>query len=155
MNQLKMMSATLGILSAILAPSLRASETDKMTYITTNQPLQIQGKLLAPGRYVLKLVNPDFDHRTVAIYDEDGSRFEGIVTGLPAYRLDLSTSQLTISNPQAGEPAMLRFWFYPGDNVGLEFVTPKGAALNAQKREHKGKPQHVSQPADDADSTHD
>ena len=145
MNRLKMMSATLGILSAILAPSLRADERDKMTYITSDQPLQIQGTLLAPGRYMFKLVSPDFDHRTVQIFNADGTRLEATILGNPAYRLEpTGDTQLTVSDPQPGQPAMLQFWFYPGDNIGLEFVTPKASNVNAQKHDAKAKPQHAT-----------
>src|SRR5258707_2952326 len=124
MNRLKMMFATLGMLSAILAPSLRADERDKTTYITTDQPLQIQGTLLAPGRYMFKLASPDYDHRTVQIYNADGTRLETTILASPAYRLELSeATQMTISDPQAGQPAMLPFWIYPGDHIGLELLT--------------------------------
>ena len=140
MNQFKMMFATLGILSAILAPSLRADESDKTTYITTNQPLQIQGTLLAPGRYMFKLVNPDSDRNTVQIFSADGTRLETTVQAIPAYRAELSdTTQLRLADPQEGRPVTLQFWFYPGDNIGLEFVTPKVASGNAQKHDGKGK----------------
>jgi hypothetical protein len=145
MNQLKMMTATLGMLSAVLAPSPRADESDKSTYITTNQPLQIQGTLLAPGRYLFKLASPDYDHRTVQIFNADGTRLETTILANPAYRLEPTVdTQLTVSDPQAGEPATLQFWFYPGDNTGVEFVTPKVASVNAQKHDGKGKPQHAS-----------
>jgi hypothetical protein len=143
MNRIKMMSATLGMLSAILAPSLRADQWDKTTYITTNQPLQIQGTLLAPGRYMLKLATPDHDTRAVQIFDADGTRLETTILASPAYRREpTGDTQLTVSDSQAGEPATLRFWFYPGDNSGVEFVTPKVSNVNAQKHDAKAKPQH-------------
>ena len=129
MNKLKMMSATLGLLSAILTPSMRADEADKTTRFTTHQPLQIQGTLLAPGQYMLKMAGPNYDGHTVQIYNADGTRLATILA-TSAYRTDPSqTTQLTISHPQGNQPAMLRSWFYPGDNVGLEFATPKGAGV--------------------------
>ena len=145
MNRLKMMSATLGMLSAILAPSLRGDERDKTTYITTDQPIQIQGTLLAPGRYMFKLVSPDYDHRTVQIFNADGTRLETTILANPAYRREpTGDTQLTVSAPQAGEPATLQFWFYPGDNSGVEFVTPKVSNVSAQKHDAKAKPQHAT-----------
>src|SRR5258708_9028359 len=116
MNRLKMMSATLGMLSAILAPSLRADERDKTTYITTDQPLQIQGTLLAPGRYMFKLVSPDFDHRTVQIFNADGTRLETTILGNPAYRLEPTGARpLTIYHPPPGQPASLALVLYAAD----------------------------------------
>jgi hypothetical protein len=133
MNHFKMMFATLGILSAILAPSLRADERDKTTHITINQPLQIQGTLLAPGRYVFKLASADYDHHTVQIYNADETRLETTVLANSAYRLKPSgATQLIVADPQDGQPAMLQFWFYPGNNIGLEFVTRKVKAHASQ-----------------------
>jgi hypothetical protein len=153
MNKFKMMAATLGILSAFLAPSLRADESDRTTHITTNQPLQIQGTLLAPGQYMFRLANPDSDRRTVLIFNADGTRLETAIQAIPAYRLELSATQLILADPQEGQPAMLQFWFYPGDNSGVEFVTPKVASVNAHKLDPKANPEHTSQSADDATST--
>jgi hypothetical protein len=156
MNKFRMMSATLGILGATLTPSLRADESDKTTYITTNQPLQIQGTLLAPGRHMLKLGNPDSDRHTVQVFSADGTELETIIQAIPAYRVELSdATQLILANPQDGQPATLKFWFYPGDNSGLEFVIPKTSSVNAHKLNHKGNPDHASQAADDATSTRD
>jgi len=104
---------------------MRADEADKTTRFTTHQPLQIQGTLLAPGRYMLKMASPNYDSHTVQIYNADGTQLATILA-TSAYRTDPSEkTQLTISDPQGGQPAMLRSWFYPGDNVGLEFATPK------------------------------
>jgi hypothetical protein len=95
---------------------------------------------------MFKLVSPDYDHRTVQIYNADGTRLEATILGSPAYRLEpTGDTQLTVSDPQAGEPATLRFWFYPGDNTGVEFVTPKSSSnVNAQKHDAKAKPQHAT-----------
>jgi hypothetical protein len=140
----------------MLTPSLRADESDKTTYITTNQPLQIQGTLLAPGRYIFKLVNPDSDRHTVQISNADGTELEAIIQAVPAYRIELSgASQLILADPQDGQPATLKFWFYPGDNSGVEFVVPKTSSVNAHKLNHKGNPDHASQAADDGTSTRD
>ncbi len=156
MNKLKMMSATLGMLSAILTPSMRADEANKTTYITTHQPLQVQDTLLAPGRYMFKMAGPNYDGHTVQIYNADGTRLEATIQANSAYRsVPSGTTQFTISDPQGGQPAMLRSWFYPGDNVGLDFGTPKGAGVNTQKGDRKGKAQNVGQPAGDVTSTRD
>ena len=156
MNKSTMMSAALGILSAIFAPSLRADECDKNTYINTNQPLQIQGTLLAAGRYMFRLVNSCYNHHTVQIFSADGMRLEATILAIPAYRIERSdATQLILANPQDGQPAMLQFWFYQGDNNGVEFVIPKAASVNAHKLNHKGNPDHARRAADDATSTRD
>jgi hypothetical protein len=44
----------MGLMSSAIAPSLKASETDKKTIITISQPVAVEETLLPAGRYVLK-----------------------------------------------------------------------------------------------------
>ena len=129
MNRFRMTVAALGLLTASLAPSMRAGETDKETRMTINGPLQVQDTLLAPGQYVFRLTEPDSDHSVVSIFNADGTRLEGIVMGWSAYRADAGDKKLfTISQPQGDQPVKLLTWFYPGDNSGVEFSTKKFAS---------------------------
>jgi hypothetical protein len=75
MNRLTITTTMLALLTAALAPSMRADDNNKETIINTNQPLQIQDVLLAPGQHVLKLLQPG----VVSIYNADGTRSEGII----------------------------------------------------------------------------
>src|SRR5258708_389331 len=51
MNRFKMTAALLGLLTPCVAPTLRADDWNKETRLTTNQPLQVQDTVLAPGQY--------------------------------------------------------------------------------------------------------
>lgn len=46
-----------GLLGGVIAPGLKASETDRLTKITIDQPIKIQGTSLTAGSYVIKLAN--------------------------------------------------------------------------------------------------
>ncbi len=117
MNRFKKTTAMLGPLTAGYASSVRADDRDKETRLTTNQPLQVRDTLLAPGQYVFKLIAPGM----VSIRSVDGTP-AGIVLGWPAYRVDAGGKELfTVSEVEGNQPAMLKDWFYPGDNSGLEF----------------------------------
>jgi hypothetical protein len=136
-----MTAATLGLLSACFAPSMRADENNKETRMTINGPLQVQDKLLAPGQYVFKLIQPDTARGIVSIYSADGARLEGIIMGWSAYRVDAGDKELfTISQPQGNQPATLKYWFYPGDNYGVEFSekTPANETARVTKSKRKG-----------------
>ena len=102
-------------------PFAKADEWDKRTIITTHEPIQIDGKVLAPGQYVMKLLE-SADRHIVQIYDVDDSKLEMTVLAIPAYRLDpTGDTRLTFAETVDGQAPALRTWFYPGDNAGLEF----------------------------------
>jgi hypothetical protein len=148
MNRLKKTTAMLGLLAAGYAPSVRADDRNKETRFTINQPLQVRDTLLAPGQYVFKLIAPGM----VSISSADGTP-EGIVLGWPAYRIDAAGKELfTVSEVQGNQPAMLKDWFYPGDNSGLEFSAGPlaGATGSVAKSRKKGS---TTDAADGATST--
>jgi hypothetical protein len=145
MNRLKITAATLGLLTSCFAPSLRADERNKETRVTTKQPLQVQDTVLPPGQYLFKLLEPDTDQNLVSIYSADGSRLEGLVVGLAAYRADAGDKKLlTISHPAPGQPAELKYWFFPGGNEGVEFQTTKPASASAPLAKSKKKGQDTT-----------
>src|ERR1700719_664635 len=151
MNRFRMTAATLGLLSAFFVPSMRADESNKETHLTINQPLQVQDVLLAPGQYVFKLIEPG----VVSIHNADGTRPEGIILGKSAYRLDAGDKTLfTVSQSQGNQPATLKYWFYPGDNFGLEFSERKLAGESGRVVKSKGAGQ-TTDAADGASSTRD
>jgi hypothetical protein len=151
MNRLTITTAMLGLLTAGLAPSMRADDSNKETRITINQPLQIQGVLLAPGQHVLKLIQPGI----VSIYNADGTRPEGLILGWSAYRTDAGDKKLIIVSQSLGnQPASLKYWFYPGDNSGLEFPVKKPAVESGWVVKPKGAGQ-TTDAADGASSTRD
>jgi hypothetical protein len=148
MNRFKKTTAMLGLLTAGCWPSLRADDRDKETLLTIAQPLQVRDTLLAPGQYVFKLIAPGI----VSIRSTDGTP-EGIVLGWSAYRVDAGGKELfTVSEAQGNQPAMLKDWFYPGDNSGLEF-SPKPLASGAGQIARSKKKAPATDPADGATST--
>jgi hypothetical protein len=117
-NLLLMAALTLGL---AMAP-LHASELDHKTEITLNEPINVQGAVLAPGQYVLKLLNEQAERSVVLIYDRDEQHLIATVIGMPAYRVQpADESSFTFYEKSADQAAVLRTWFYPGENYGLEF----------------------------------
>ena len=154
MNQFKITSAMLGLLIAFFAPSTRASDWNKETHLTTNQPLQVSDTVLPPGQYVLKLIEPNGTRSVVGIYTADGSRLKEFIMGWSAYRTDAGDKQLvTVSQPQGDQPATLKAWFYPGDNFGVEFPVSKPSSGSGRLAKSKVKDQPAA--AGHASSTTD
>ena len=122
MNRFRVATAMLCLLAAAFAPSMRADAFNYETHLTTNQPLQVENTVLAPGQYILKLTDLNANRVLVSIYNGDGTRLDAIVLGVSAYRADAGAKQLvTVSQPQGNEPGKLMTWFYPGNNYGVEF----------------------------------
>jgi hypothetical protein len=147
-NRFKRTTAMLSLLAAGCAPSMRADERDKDTRLTINQPLLVRDTLLAPGQYVFKLIAPG----VVSIRGADGTSGR-IVLGWPAYRVDRGGKELfTVYEVQGNQPTMLKDWFYPGNNSGLEFSAgPLASGTGSVARSKKNG--SATEAADGATST--
>jgi hypothetical protein len=98
----------------------KADGWNKMTIITTHEPIRIQGKLLEPGQYIMKLLDSPSDRHILQVYDAHETKLEMTILASPAYRLEPTVNtRFTFSELENGQA--LAAWFYPGDNVGLEF----------------------------------
>ena len=67
-----------------------ASEYDKRTVITFNEPVMIAGVpvvTLEPGQYVIKLVNHDHSRNIVQVFNEREDKLFTTVLAIPNYRL--------------------------------------------------------------------
>ena len=110
--------------ATLFVPKVRADEFDKKTIVTVNEPIQVPGKVLPAGTYVLKLLDSN-DRTLVAIYNADGRHLITTIQGIPDYRMETpSEAILQLEERPEGQPEALTEWFYPGDNFGVEFVYP-------------------------------
>ena len=135
MNRFKTAVATFGLFGITLAPSLRADDINKETVMTINRPLQVQDIVLAPGQHVFKLAQPSGDHTIVSIYNATQTQLEGIIMGMPAYRVDITDELFSISQPVGSQQAVLQTWYFAGANSGIEFraLTTGGQVAHARK----------------------
>ena len=128
-------AAALGL--TLIAPA-DADQWNKKTILTINQPLQIPGSVLQPGKYVVKLADSAANRHIVQVYSGDESRILATVLGIPNHRLKpTGVSEFSFWETPKGRPSALRAWFYPGDNFGQEFAYPKqeATALSAAVKE--------------------
>jgi hypothetical protein len=103
---------------------VRADESDKKTIVTANEPIQVPGKVLPAGTYVFRLLGSN-DRTLVAIYDADEMHLITTVQGIPDVRTEAPDKAiLQLEERPSGKPEALKAWFYPGDNLGVEFVYP-------------------------------
>jgi hypothetical protein len=97
--------------------------------ITVNEPLQVPGATLEPGKYVFKLADSQSNRHIVQIFNEDESQVIATILAIPNYRLQpTGKTEIELWETPKGSPQALRAWFYPGDNFGQEFSYPKEEA---------------------------
>jgi hypothetical protein len=84
--------------------------------------VQIQGTVLEPGKYILKLLDSRSDRRILQVFNSDETKLETTVLADSAYRLKPADNTVfTYYEMSPGQPPAVRSWFYPGNNYGLEF----------------------------------
>jgi len=121
-------ASCLGILTFV--PNASADQWNKKTYITVAEAVQVPGKVLQPGRYVMRLVDSPSNRHIVQIYNEREDQLQTTVLAIPNYRLrPTGKTEFQWWETPAGQPKAIRAWFYPGDNFGQEFAYPKTEAV--------------------------
>jgi len=128
------LSAALALISSVITPAM-ADEWNKETRLEFSEPLEVPGKILAPGTYVFKLADSPSDRKIVEIFSMDASGRETFVTtvlAISAYSVDTPDKpMIALEERPSGSPQAIHTWFYPGDNTGWEFVYPKSERLQA------------------------
>jgi hypothetical protein len=127
-------------LSALLAVPLftvvaKADDWNKKTVVTFNEPVEIPGRVLAAGEYVMKLADPSMSRDITQFYNKDESRLVATVIAVPDYRLvPPSETVITFEERASHSPEALKSWFYPGDNYGYDFVYPRTEKMPATQQ---------------------
>ncbi|MGA2601112.1 MAG: hypothetical protein ABSH09_29445 [Bryobacteraceae bacterium] len=147
MNRSVLTMASVGLLAgAALITSARADEWNKKTIITVNESIQVPGKVLPAGTYVMKLMDSQSDRHIVQIFDKDEKHLQTTILAIPNYRLEpTGKTQFQFWETPPGQPKALRAWFYPGDNFGQEFAYPKSEAMQIASATHQTVPTTYAQ----------
>jgi hypothetical protein len=112
----------LALFGALVAPSLRADEWDKMTTVTFSEPVYVSGTVLPAGTYVFKLMDSASDRNVVQIFNADETRLMTTAMAIPDYRTTTPDKPVfSFDERPSGQPEALKAWFYPGDNYGEQF----------------------------------
>jgi len=137
-------ASCLGLLA--LVPSAVADQWNKKTYITISEPIQVPGKTLQPGKYVLRLLESQSNRHIVQIFNEREDQLQTTILAIPNYRLQpTGKTEFQWWETPAGQPKAIRAWFYPGDNFGQEFAYPKSEAVAIATATHTTVPTTYAQ----------
>jgi hypothetical protein len=130
MKRLLLAVVSMAMLGIGLTPSARADQWDKRTTLTVKETIQVPGKVLPPGVYIVKLLNSPSGRHIVQIFYENESEILTTIVAIPNNRLaPTDKSAFSFWEVPPGQPKALRAWFYPGDNFGQEFAYPKAEAI--------------------------
>ena len=90
--------------SSAFVPSLKASEWDKKTIFTISQPVAVEGTILSPGQYVLK-VDSSSAQDIVYIFNGEETRLITTIQAIHAERsASTGKSDFSFYDSRAGQP---------------------------------------------------
>lgn len=123
---------TLGALFGLPGVS-RADPLDRKTFVTLGETCRVGTTLIPPGRYVFRLFQSTSTRNIVQVFTEDERQILTSVITVPSYRSQPSeTTDLVFGEAPSGQPLPLRFWFYPGQSLGQQFVETNGSELSSR-----------------------
>jgi hypothetical protein len=128
---------TASLMGSALIPALQADDWNKKTVITIDQSIDVQGTVLPPGSYVMKILDLPADRFAVQISNANDNHLITTVLAIPAYRREVTgNSDFKFQAVSDGKPRKLHTWFYPGDNFGVEFRFGRtDAAVEASRQQ--------------------
>jgi len=133
---------------SMFAIAAQADEWDKLTILTTTEPMQVTDTVLPAGQYAFKLINSESDRHIVEIYNADRTHLITTIMAVPNYRIQpTGGTRFMMWETPAGSPKALRAWFYPGDNFGQEFPYPKNLKQVSTTQTASNTPSPAPEPA--------
>jgi hypothetical protein len=118
--------ASLLALSAL--PAAKADSFDQATKINFSAPVRVPGQVLPAGTYWFILLDHGGSQKVVQIFNAHRtSLIDTVVTGnadrlQPTGRTVLAFAEPDTSVNAYGDVPALTKWFYPGDDVGHQFI---------------------------------
>ena len=123
MNKMKLfLLVGIGLLGGLI-PLAHADEWDQKTIVTFNRPVEMPGQVLQAGTYVFKLADSQSTENVVQVYSADEKHLYGSFLSIPEQRQEPTDSPvITLEEGKAGAPEAVKAWFYPGEDIGHEFL---------------------------------
>jgi hypothetical protein len=98
-------------------------------YAQRTEPLAVEGTILSPGSYVIKVLDSPGDRSIVQIFDAETNHLLSTIFAIPACRVtpaDEGTFEFYASRD--GQRTALHAWFHPGDTNGFAFRDSRSIA---------------------------
>jgi hypothetical protein len=125
-NKLYIILGLIIAFTLFLELAAHADESDQASTITFSEPVQIPGQVLPAGTYVFKLANADSERNLVQIFNSDRAVLYATLQTISTERQEpTDDTAVTFAEQGAGKTDVLLKWFYPGRDVGNEFLYSK------------------------------
>lgn len=125
--------STLGIACAttLLVVGLASAQPlDRTTYLTFSAPVSLPNVTLPAGTYTFRLADSLSNRHIVQVRDRDNTKIYATILAVAAERArPADETVITFREVPADMPPAVRYWYYPGDTTGHEFVYPKSQAM--------------------------
>jgi hypothetical protein len=104
----------------LLAPGARAQLIEQKISVTFSGPVEVPGEVLPAGTYVFEALQ---DGTMTRILSPDERHVYATLLTVPAEKVE-PVENATVILGKAGEgiPQRVDSWFFPGENIGSEFV---------------------------------
>jgi hypothetical protein len=116
---------SLAVALVVIVPNTRAATWNQATRLTFNQPFEIPGnRALGAGTYWFEVMpEPYLGPNFVQILNADRTKVVATLHTIPAVRLNpTGHSKVTFAEQSRKQPMALINWFYPGTEIGHEFI---------------------------------
>jgi len=104
--------------------------SDQRTFFTFSAPVQLPGVTLPAGKYTFRLADSRSNRHIVQVFNADGTKIITTLMAIPAQRgttlRDMpNNAEVQFLETPADVPPAIDVWWYPGTNIGHEFVYSK------------------------------
>jgi hypothetical protein len=107
-----------------------AQPLDRTTYLTFSAPVSLPGVTLPAGEYLFRLADSMSNRHIIQVRDRDMTKVYATLLAVRAERArPADETVVTFREAPANTPPAVRYWYYPGDTTGHEFVYPKSQAM--------------------------
>jgi len=115
------------MLLGLMAGSANADAWNKKTFFTLSRGVELPGGMvLSPGRYTFRLADTWDRHIVQVLTSDEKQLLASVMTITAPNRLDAAEkSELTFGESSPGVAPPVKYWYYPGEYAGREFLYPK------------------------------
>jgi hypothetical protein len=115
-----------------------ADESDEATFMSFSAPVQVPGQVLPAGTYLFELADHGSEPNVVQVFSADRTVLYGTFLTAATQRQDpTGDTTVTLAEPESGGTPVLVKWFYPGRDIGNEFLYSKQTEKELARDSHQ------------------